>query len=114
MKKIVLEGRRADVSWGHLSVEGIEHATEAFGQSVWDANDAAVMDPNLIVRITIEAALRPIVAGSIWKDKADGRECVVLELGPRYGLIYRLVSGCDHSVSLLDKWYSDFLWVSDP
>lgn len=80
MKKVVLEGRRADVSWGHLSVDGIEHATEIFGKAVWDTNDAAVMDPNLIVRITVEATWRPVVAGSIWKGKHDGLERVVLAI----------------------------------
>lgn len=113
MKKVVLEGRRADVSWGHLSVEGIEHATEVFGQAVWDANDAAVMDPNLIVRITIETALRPVVAGSIWKGRVDGLERVA-HIVNRSGISGRLVNGNWEDYPLTDKWYSAMIWVSDP
>lgn len=114
MKKVVLEGRRADVSWGHLSVDGIEHATEIFGKAVWDTNDAAVMDPNLIVRITVEATWRPVVAGSIWKGKHDGLERVVLAIEGG-GLNYqRVCDGTHHYATLDGVWYSDFIWVSDP
>jgi hypothetical protein len=56
MKK-VFESARADMSWGHLSIEGVDE--EDFRDAIWEANDRVVSDPTLIVRITIETVPKP-------------------------------------------------------
>jgi hypothetical protein len=56
MKK-VFESSRADMSWGHLSIDGVDE--EDFRDAIWEANDRVVSDPNLIVRITIETVPKP-------------------------------------------------------
>lgn len=115
MKK-VLEGPRADFSWGHLSVDGVERATEVFGAAVWEANDRVVADPNLIVRITIEAVHRPIVPRSAWQSKVSGMRKVVDYLLPNGGIMYltgSVVEGSGYCPRAED-WYLYNEWVSDP
>lgn len=112
--KRVFEGRRADVSWGHLSIEGVERATEAFGQAVWEANDAVVMDASLVVRITVEACPRPITPGSRWKSKVSGVPKIVDYLLPDGGLMYLQPEGggsgfCPRA----EDWFRDNVWCSE-
>lgn len=111
--KNIFEGPRADFSWGHLSIDGIE--IEQFGKAVWDANDQVVANPNLLVRITVEAVFRPIAAGSRWKNKALGYPVVVDYLLPDGGLMYLSPEGdgtgyCPRA----EDWYLVNEWVSDP
>lgn len=115
----VFQGRRADFSWGHLSVEGTEHATESFGKAVWDANDRVVANPNLIVQITVEAVLRPIVPGSTWKSKTRGVARVV-ECQYYNGDVndnevhFASPEGAGQHSCSLSSWYHLNEWVSDP
>lgn len=114
MKKI-FEGPRADFSWGHLSVDGVERATEVFGQAVWEASDRVVANPNLLVRITVETVHRPILPGSHWKSKARGLARVVDTIWLAGGCTY----ACPESAEILtcprdEDWYRDNEWVSDP
>lgn len=115
MKKI-FEGARADFSWGHLSVDGFERATEDFGKAVWDANDRVVVNPNLIVRITVETVMRPIVPGSTWKSKTRSTEFVVgtIDCDEDGGAVYYFAPGGEPLCLHIRTWYRDNEWVSDP
>lgn len=113
----IFQGRRADFSWGHLSIDDV--VPEGFGKAVWDANDQVVANPNLIVRITVEAVLRPIVPGSTWKSKRRGALRAVETIreydegGP--DVFYGSPEGGGiHYGSDTHDWYHDNEWVSDP
>lgn len=116
----IFQGRRADFSWGHLSIEGTLHATESFGKAVWDANDQVVANPNLIVRITVEAVLRPVVPGSTWKSKRRGTQRVVSAIlcgDGKPGTVVHYAGPEGNSIHYcyeIHEWYHDNEWVSDP
>lgn len=113
----IFQGRRADFSWGHLSIEGIEHVTESFGKAVWDANDQVVANPNLLVRITVEAALRQIIPGSVWrrKETSTARAVTAVEFDNEYTVHFQsLDTGAHHVCPSTRAWYRENEWVSDP
>lgn len=112
MKK-TFEGPRADCSWGHLSIDGVDE--EDFRDAIWDANDRVVANPNLLVRITIETVNRPIVPGSKWRSKSRGLARFVETIWLAGGCTY----ACPESADILtcprdEDWYRDNEWVSDP
>jgi hypothetical protein len=112
--KKVLEGPRADFSWGHLSVDSVERATEVFGAAVWEANDRVVADPNLMVRITIEAVHRPILPGSRWMSRVSGVPKIVDYITADGGIMYRVEGDGSGFCPRAEDWCRDNIWYADP